>query len=412
MNDKSVPASSLKLRIACVQHGSYREAIQIVDQGLPEPYFGLTSSVLTLRRSLGQFEHLVVSLNAAKGRFSEGTLADIGIPRPEFPVALPGSRTLAAWRWSSRVLAEVQSFGPNALLIRTAHYWTCSRLLSWAIRRNIPTLVLFANTLPNSASLGVWERALQRRLVKQLNHSVVCLVGNHRSVAAASCVAAGVAAGKVVSYDWPGAADPSAHDPKQPPDINRRIRVVYAGVISADKGIHDFSAAMKRLQGLCTSLEVEVFGSGPDDAALIAWLRDKPWFTFHGRRSNDEVFRAMLSAHVVVVPTRHRFTEGMPFTLTEALASRTPVVASDHPVFTSAFTDGEGVTFFKAGDPQQLADAVQRITTSPELYESLSRGTEAAYRKVTSATTFEALIEGWLEHLAAIRDNVAGNDPR
>jgi glycosyltransferase involved in cell wall biosynthesis len=372
----------------------------------------MTSSVLTFRRLLGPFEHLVVSLNGATGRMVEGTCTDVGIPSPKPRLALPGIGTLTAWRWSSRVLAEVDSFRPDALLIRTAHYWTCSRLLSRAIRQNIPTLVLFANTLPDRASLGVLQRFLRHRLVGQLNHPVVHWVGNHRSVAAASCVAAGVAAGKVVSYDWPGAADPSAYDPKQPPDTSSRIRIVYAGVISADKGIHDFAAAMERLQVCGASLDVQVFGSGPDDAALSSWLRDKPWFSFRGRRSNEEVFRSMLAAHVVVVPTRHRFTEGMPFTLTEALASRTPVVASDHPVFTSAFTDGEGVTFFKAGDPQQLADAVQRITTSPELYKSLSRGTEAAYRKVTSATTFDALIEGWLEHLAAIRDNVAGNDPR
>ncbi len=306
---------------------------------------------------------------------------------------------MTAIRWSSRVLAEVKGFRPNALLIRTAHFWTCSRLLSLAIRCNMPTLVLFANTFPDNDALGVLQQHFRRRLVKQLNHAVVHKIGNHRSIAAASCVAAGVAAEKVVSYDWPGAADPQSHAPKQPPNVRTPLRIVYAGVISAEKGFYDFTAAMELLNGRGVSLAVEAFGSGGDDEALHNWAQNRPWFSFRGRRSNAEVFQAMLASHVVVVPTQHRFTEGMPFTLTEALASRTPVVASDHPVFTSAFRDGEGVHFFKAGDPRHLSEAVEQVATAPALYRSLSQSTAAAYRRVSSADTFESLVEDWLRHI-------------
>ena len=59
---------------------------------------------------------------------------------------------------------------------------------------------------------------------------------------------------------------------------------------------------------------------------------------------------ALAAATLVCVPSRHEFPEGFPQTLTEALAARTPVVASDHPVFTRVLRDGEGVRYFPAGN--------------------------------------------------------------
>ena len=40
-----------------------------------------------------------------------------------------------------------------------------------------------------------------------------------------------------------------------------------------------------------------------------------------------------MSAHdIVIVPSRHDYPEGLPMTIYEALAMRTPLVVSDHPM--------------------------------------------------------------------------------
>jgi len=43
----------------------------------------------------------------------------------------------------------------------------------------------------------------------------------------------------------------------------------------------------------------------------------------------------MRSADAIVIPSRHEYPEGLPLTIYEALAARTPIVASDHQCFSA-----------------------------------------------------------------------------
>ena len=116
---------------------------------------------------------------------------------------------------------------------------------------------------------------------------------------------------------------------------------------------------------------------------------------FTGRISNDEAFSRMCVADLVCVPSRPEFTEGFPLTLTEALASRTPVLVSTHPVFTSAFRQRCGVSFFEAGNPTSLADAAQELLQNPALYEQISRESADAFDQVACKLLFGDLLRDW-----------------
>jgi glycosyltransferase involved in cell wall biosynthesis len=118
--------------------------------------------------------------------------------------------------------------------------------------------------------------------------------------------------------------------------------------------------------------------------------------TFLGRVGNDEVFRRMAAATVVCVPTRHEFPEGFPLTMTEAFTAHTPVVASDHPVFTRVLKDDEGLRYFPAGDPAALARTLGRVTEDPTEYAELSRQTTTAFDRLQCPVRFHEVIQDWL----------------
>jgi glycosyltransferase involved in cell wall biosynthesis len=127
--------------------------------------------------------------------------------------------------------------------------------------------------------------------------------------------------------------------------------------------------------------------------------------TFLGRVGNDEVFRRMAAAAFVCVPTRHEFPEGFPLTLTEALTAHTPILASDHPVFTRVLKDGDGLRYFPAGDGSALARVMATAADDAAGYEQLSRHTTVAFDKLQCPVRFHEVIVGWLP-LAATAPSV------
>lgn len=60
-------------------------------------------------------------------------------------------------------------------------------------------------------------------------------------------------------------------------------------------------------------------------------------------------------------------------------ASRTSVIASDHPMFRGHIEDGESALIFTAARPRALANAIARLMTDPTLYARVSNGSARAW---------------------------------
>ena len=75
-------------------------------------------------------------------------------------------------------------------------------------------------------------------------------------------------------------------------------------------------------------------------------------------------------------------SEGLPMTIYEALSARTPIIASDHPMFKGALVDGESALIFRAGDFDALAVVIGHLLGDPELYANLSARSEAAWNHI------------------------------
>jgi glycosyltransferase involved in cell wall biosynthesis len=99
--------------------------------------------------------------------------------------------------------------------------------------------------------------------------------------------------------------------------------------------------------------------------------------------------RALMgAADVVVMPSRW---EGLPLSALEALASGTPLVATNVRGLRELVTDGENALLVPE-DPDALAAALRRVLEDPELATRLSE----AGRRVPGAGSDAELVEGFL----------------
>ena len=376
-------------RIAVVQHGDVREARRLRAAGEPEPYYGMHYSQGFLDGWMAGRPHLVVSLNAPAYREEQGDGVLVGLPEPARVRPLPG--TVTQLRWAYRIVREVRRFRPTHFLLRTGSL-LAAVLLRTAVRNDWQTLAMFAGFFPNQRR---YDRFVTGRIVRSLNHPLVFAAGNHRQPATDSMVEAGLDPQKAIAWDYPLARDPADFPNKQL--APGPIEVVYAGAMSAAKGVSDVIDAVAQLRGAGRDVRLTLCGTGPDLAGFqqrAATLG--PAATFLGRVGNDEVFRRMAATTFVCVPTRHEFPEGFPLTLTEALTAHTPILASDHPVFTRVLADGDGLRYFRAGDAAALARVMAGLADDPAGYAELSRRTTVAFDKLQCPVRFHEIIDRWL----------------
>jgi glycosyltransferase involved in cell wall biosynthesis len=121
--------------------------------------------------------------------------------------------------------------------------------------------------------------------------------------------------------------------------------------------------------------------------------------TFRGHV--PDVAAEMRRADVIVRPS---FSEGMPLSLLEAMATRVSLVVSDIPGNNDLIRDGENGLLFPAGNVERLVEQLNRLVRSPELRRKLA---ENAWRDAQQYT-WERTAAGTLETL---RKAVARNQP-
>jgi glycosyltransferase involved in cell wall biosynthesis len=141
-------------------------------------------------------------------------------------------------------------------------------------------------------------------------------------------------------------------------------------------------------------LEIDFAGTGDLQGwtarAEVLGIADR--IRFLGMVPNEEVRARMRAADLVLVPSRHDYAEGLPNTLCEALAARTPVVISDHPAFASRLQNDRDCLMFRAADPEDLAAQIERLMLDGGLQTSLSERSPVALASLNFGWSWFSLI--------------------
>ena len=203
----------------------------------------------------------------------------------------------------------------------------------------------------------------------------------------------GVAAALEARGLTPAATVPNAVGPAPPPGerLVPENLVLAVGRLVEQKNHELAIRAMTQVPGATLA----IVGDGPlrpDLERLAAELGAPVIFT--GVRRDARAL--MGAADVVVMPSRW---EGLPLSALEALASGTPLVATNVRGLRELVTDGENALLVPE-EPEALAAALRRVLDDPTLAARLSE----AGRRVEGAGSDAALVAGFLalyERLAA-----------
>jgi glycosyltransferase involved in cell wall biosynthesis len=378
----SVPGGTLRLLL--VQWGDYAEAEHRFARGGGETFYAqryAVEYVAGIARAGNDVRVIAIGADAPLERLPSG-VESMGL------LLYPGRFRRPRLR---RLLRLAEEWRPTHLLLHSP----IVEMARWAVGNGVDVLPLIADSF---RAAGLRRRLGYRRLAATLNLPQIRWVANHGTNAAADLVRIGVAPRKVLPYELPTLVSPAERAPKVAPADPDAARLVFVGSLVPTKGVGDVIEAVGLARARGLRVRATVVGTG-DDATFRRLARDRgveDRVEFTGRVTHDRVLALMNEGDVVVVPSHHAYPEGMPFTIYEGLASRTPVVISDHPMFAGRVVHRRSGMIFPAGNPAALLDAALELAGDVELYERLSRGADDVCARFFGPLLWDQVITRWL----------------
>lgn len=369
-------------RLLLIQYmGDYREIVKSFGMGGDETYYAQKYSVDAVADLRKVFDEVA-------------TLCCI-THEPYDEVVENGVRAIGAG-FSTKIHTKeliklMERYNPTHLIVRTP----IRSVIHWAIRKNIKIMATLADSFD---SKSLTNKIRNYQLVKLLNHKKVDWVGNHGINASFELAKIGVKADKVIPWDWPHRVTPASFNAKKMPEGKSVWDMIYVGSIMESKGVGDILRAIATLKSKGFFIKLKVIGKGDVETYidLAQHLQIENCVEFAGFLVNKEIIPAMREADIVLVPSRHEYPEGFPMTIYEALCSRTPIIASDHPMFRNKLIDQTNALIFEAGNSIDLAHCIEKLVSFPELYQTLSLSSYAAWNSLQIPIKWAEFIDFWL----------------
>lgn len=341
------------MSILFIQHGDFADDYTRFAAGGDETYRDQKKSV-----------DFVSDLSADQ-RVTTLTLGDTVAFRELTPTLWAGILARATLR-QQQIREVFDRVAPTHVVVRSPHLG----FLHEATRRGCKVLPSFADIFHKGGPRQRWRNF---KLRQALAHPAIPCVANHSLNASQSLASAvGVSKDKIVPWDW---SRIPLTEPAKPAVADRAApNAFYAGVLSEAKGVGDILEALRLCRDQGHTISVTLAGRGD----LEPWknradqLGVADQIHFLGLIPNTEVREQMRAHDMVIVPSRHSYPEGLPNTIYEALASRSPLVLSDHPAFAGRLDHETQCMTFKAGDSQDLARCLSRLCRDEALYSALS----------------------------------------
>lgn len=280
---------------------------------------------------------------------------------------------------------------PNLIICRTPSL----HVLRWAAREQVPTLPLFADIFLNNNPRAIIRNL---RLRWALARGRFPCVANHSLNASRSVSRALLwPEDLVIPWDWTRMRVEDR--PKCLPTQTEKYTALFCGALSEAKGLGDCLEALHILKSEGVAVELTVAGPGDIDRwrSLAVKLGLVSQVEFAGLVSHGQVRNLMREKDIVIVPSRHDYAEGLPNTIYEALAARTPLIMSDHPAFAGRLVDRQDAIVFRAADSASLATSISTLLSDAKLYQLLSQRSKEAHESLYVGMEFEDLVSAFLD---------------
>ncbi|MEQ8757974.1 MAG: glycosyltransferase family 4 protein [Coleofasciculus sp. G1-WW12-02] len=372
------------MRLLIVQHaGDYREAAQRLAEGGAETYYAQKYSVNTIAEIAKRVEDVTVLC------FCTATAYNQVLPNGVRAIGAGFQRQLN----TKHLINIIEAQNPNHLILRTS----LPHILKCVVNKKIRTLAIFAESFQRKT---LRKRAKYYFLSRLLNQNPIEWIANHNLNSCLSLQQIGVNPEKIIPWDWPPVITPESFPEKRLRRHEPPWHLLYVGILSEAKGIGDTLEAIAYLKAQGLSIKLKIAGIGETEyfvkKAETRQIQDS--VDFLGLVSHHEVMQLMKNADLIIIPSRHTYPEGLPMTLYEALCTRTPIVASDHPMFNQVLQHQSNALIFPSGNSLALAACIETLVANPELYQTLSTAASATWERLQIPVKWGDLIQRWLNN--------------
>jgi len=177
--------------------------------------------------------------------------------------------------------------------------------------------------------------------------------------------------------------------PQRP--VHSPFTLGFIGHLGKHKGLDVLFHALSFLEA--QSIRLLVVGSGEEAESLKATCREsglQQVVTFAGHIDNQRIAAIYQQIDVLIVPSV--WPENSPVTITEAMASGLPVIASDIGGIGELVEDGVTGFLIPVKDSQAMAERVRRFIERPALKEEMGRKGLEKIRQYRSRDQVERLV--------------------
>ncbi len=371
------------MRLVIVQYaGDYAETFQRLAQGGSETYYAQKYSV--------------DAVTEMAKRAQSVTVICCMTPKFEDVVLENGVRAIACGfnqKINSQKLIElIAKQNPTHLIMRM----NIPDIFKWAIKNRIRTIAVFAESI----ATGTWKKKIRNYfLARLLNNKQIEWVGTYCLTSSLLFKEIGVKPDKIIPWDFLIESDPGSLAPKEIPANVKTVKIFYAGLVIPSKGVGDILEAVAKLRERNISVNLKLAGQREQDffTTQIEELQIKDSVEFLGLLPAQTIEPLMRESDVVLVTSRHEYPEGFPLTIEHALRMRTPVVASDHPMFKTYLKHGVNSMIFEAGNSQALAECIEKLISDSALYHNLSVASHSTWHELRLPVKWAQLIDRWLD---------------
>lgn len=166
---------------------------------------------------------------------------------------------------------------------------------------------------------------------------------------------------------------PAAKEASRNARLNNVMTFVYVGRIIRMKGIFVLLESFKRLRG--QSVKLILAGDGDDLENVKIFIEENNMHSYVevlGRKNHEELPAIYNLADVAIFPTLF-LSEGLPFTVIEAMSCGLPCICSDVRGFREVVQDSGGGWLVPAGSIDELFTIIKTTTEEKETVEAMKK---------------------------------------
>ena len=157
---------------------------------------------------------------------------------------------------------------------------------------------------------------------------------------------------------------------------NKRINLLYVGRLSPEKNIPNLIEAFSILKNKNLNLNIVGEGEKRQEIENLIKLKKLKNVILHGRKEGKELIEVYKNSDIFLLASN---SEGLPLVLLEAMASKTPIIASDvrgiHELI-----KGVGI-LVNPPTTKKFAEAIQKLIDNPRLRKKLAENGSKEVKK-------------------------------